>query len=92
MQCIPTAWIASRVSQAFRESEVLVSALTALLTVVCLNSKLRCYANVFTGQPNDLADISQTIDTEDTDVEAIDREEINTLTEDMADFLQSIID
>ncbi|KAG2354559.1 hypothetical protein BDR07DRAFT_1494380 [Suillus spraguei] len=44
------------------------------------------------GQPIDLADISQTIDTEDTDIEAIDREEIDTLTEDMADFLQSIID
>lgn len=71
---------------------MLVFALTALLTMVCLNSKLGCYANVFIGQPNDLADISPTIDTEDTDIEAIDREEINTLMEDMADFLQSIID
>ena len=63
-----------------------------LLTEVCLIGKLRCHANVFTGQLNDLADISPTIDTEDTDIDAIDREEQDTLTEDMADFLQSIID
>ncbi|KAG2112534.1 uncharacterized protein F5147DRAFT_744450 [Suillus discolor] len=43
------------------------------------------------GQPKNLAHISPIIDTEDTDVDAIDREEQDTLTEDMADFLQSII-